>query len=135
MFSLIVTYGKCFVSAEGRRLKLEIDALKQYLTSEDIKVHHDLMSLRHTYVAHAGMGNAENSGIWVAVERKKILVIEQIKLSTVSIDNDSLRKYTHLVETLSSVVKKQFAESWGRVLQELTDAGFVLPAGVYNAQE
>lgn len=58
--SSIVTYGKCFVQAQGRRVKLEHkDVFSQRDSFE--KQHLEIMEQRHQYIAHAGNTNHEHS--------------------------------------------------------------------------
>ncbi len=58
--SSIVTYGKCFVQAQGRRVKLEC---KDVFSDNDNfeKQHLEIMEQRHQYIAHAGNTNHEHS--------------------------------------------------------------------------
>jgi hypothetical protein len=49
----VVTYGKCFTKADGRRVKLEYkDLFKDEEKYE--KLHLELMEQRHQYIAHGG---------------------------------------------------------------------------------
>ncbi len=58
--SAVVTYGKCFVQAKGRKVKLEIaDIFSDDETMK--KLHLDIMESRHQYIAHAGVTKFEHS--------------------------------------------------------------------------
>lgn len=58
--SAIVTYGKCFVQAHGRKVKLEFKDI--FSDSEESKNRHlDIMEQRHQYIAHAGNTKHEHS--------------------------------------------------------------------------
>lgn len=48
--AIVITYGKCFTTAEGRRVKLE----KNIISEACQAMHEELMNARHEYVAHAG---------------------------------------------------------------------------------
>jgi hypothetical protein len=48
--ALCTTYGKCFVSASGRRIKLETSIVP----TKYVATHDKLMTLRHNYTAHGG---------------------------------------------------------------------------------
>ncbi|MDN3640779.1 hypothetical protein QWY82_18415 [Simiduia curdlanivorans] len=50
----IVTYGKCFAKADGRRVKLEYKEIFREDEKELRKLHLELMDQRHQYVAHGG---------------------------------------------------------------------------------
>ena len=50
--SFVVTYGKCFTKADGRRVKLE---LKDTFDDDELKeLHLEVMNQRHEYIAHGG---------------------------------------------------------------------------------
>lgn len=54
--AMVITYGKCFIGAIGRKVKLGDDFI-----SEDNRVtHENLMNMRHEYVAHAGDSEHES---------------------------------------------------------------------------
>ncbi|PSV43193.1 hypothetical protein [Photobacterium indicum] len=58
--SAIVTYGKCFVQAKGRKVKLEVGDI--FGDNEVLKKRHlDIMEQRHQYIAHAGVSKYEHS--------------------------------------------------------------------------
>jgi hypothetical protein len=50
----IVTYGRCFTKADGRRVKLEYKEMFNADEKELHKLHLELMEQRHQYVAHGG---------------------------------------------------------------------------------
>jgi len=58
-FSGVIKYAKCFVSAEGRRVKLMIRNILKNNNDEKIKIHNELIDLRHNFVAHAGESDKE----------------------------------------------------------------------------
>ncbi|ELE6591611.1 hypothetical protein NDJ14_16985 [Vibrio alginolyticus] len=58
--SAVVTYGKCFVQAKGRKVKLEIADI--FSDNDKMKtLHLDIMESRHQYIAHAGVTKFEHS--------------------------------------------------------------------------
>lgn len=58
--SAVVTYGKCFVQAKGRKVKLEIADI--FANNDKMKtLHLDIMESRHQYIAHAGVTKFEHS--------------------------------------------------------------------------
>src|SRR5258708_3266418 len=54
-FMIIITYGKCFAKAEGRKIKLERESALKNLTIDEINIHSELILLRNQYVAHGGI--------------------------------------------------------------------------------
>jgi len=55
--SFVVTYGKCFTKADGRRVKLET---KEIFEDDEVKEEHlSVMTQRHEYIAHGGKTNLE----------------------------------------------------------------------------
>jgi hypothetical protein len=64
--STVVTYGKCFVDAEGRRLKLERKTVKA-LGPSLLECHDKPMSERHEYAAHGGDSLHEAARFGIAV--------------------------------------------------------------------
>jgi len=54
--SLVVTYGKCFAAAEGRKTKLN----SEIIPNELIELHKYLIDMRNGYVAHAGESTHES---------------------------------------------------------------------------
>lgn len=57
--SSIVTYGKAFVQAQGRGIKLE--ARDVFPHKGFLKIHSKIMAARHEYIAHAGNGDYERT--------------------------------------------------------------------------
>lgn len=58
--SFIITYGKCFAQADGRKVKLESKDI--FKKNEELKSLHDfVIEQRNTYIAHAGITNLESA--------------------------------------------------------------------------
>jgi len=64
-FMIIITYGKCFASAEGRKVKLDKASALKNLTIEEINLHNELILLRNQYVAHGGISKFETNPVVV----------------------------------------------------------------------
>jgi len=60
----LISYGRCFVSADGRGMKLESHHVKQ-LGHDHLKTHNKVMELRHQYIAHSGKNREQNAMIFV----------------------------------------------------------------------
>lgn len=61
-FFFIITYGKCFSKAEGRKIKLDKNSLQHY-SEEERKAHEEIIELRNKYVSHSGIGIYEKNPI------------------------------------------------------------------------
>ncbi len=55
MKAIVITYGKCFSRADGRKIKLS----RKDIPKEYEIVHEDLINMRNQYVAHSGKTNLE----------------------------------------------------------------------------
>ncbi|HHT7362225.1 TPA: hypothetical protein ACTZ8L_000653 [Legionella pneumophila] len=49
--AIVITYGKCFTTADGRKIKLDKKIIKN---AHHQDIHELLMEMRHQYIAHAG---------------------------------------------------------------------------------
>ncbi|MEW8626581.1 MAG: hypothetical protein AB2551_12570 [Candidatus Thiodiazotropha sp.] len=58
--SAIVTYGKCFATAKGRRSKIEEDHVRR-VDEDAIEFHKTILSMRNEYFAHAGVNEYEKA--------------------------------------------------------------------------
>lgn len=64
LVAIITTYGKLFVGAEGRKVKLEKVAITD---ARQIQLHDRLMDWRHAYAAHSGVNSPERSVVHAAI--------------------------------------------------------------------
>lgn len=66
--AIVVTYGKCFTQADGRKVKLNAEIIPK----EHKIIHDKLMDMRHNHVAHAGISQHETCrGIYVLPSESK----------------------------------------------------------------
>lgn len=64
---IIITYGKCFCKADGRKIKLEKNIILNLCNSEYEKMlHQNLLILRDQYIAHGGISQFEKNDVAVA---------------------------------------------------------------------
>lgn len=69
--SSVVTYAKCFTKALGRSAKLSDDLIKSSASKDLLDIHNRIMTIRHNFVAHAGMTAMETS--------KTIIILDPLK--------------------------------------------------------
>jgi hypothetical protein len=87
----IISYGRCFTDAQGRGTKLNIkDIFKDNNSSLD--THNRLMSMRHTYIAHAGLGDFETAPVSI----------------TLNPDLNNKRILGHTVNAMTQIIKTRF---------------------------
>jgi hypothetical protein len=65
--SAIITYGKCFATAKGRKIKIEENHVRQYDESA-IEFHRSILKMRNGYFAHAGVNEYEKASTIVILE-------------------------------------------------------------------
>lgn len=119
--SAIVTYGKCFASAEGRRVKLEREHVKRF-NSEAIDYHDALIAQRNEYFAHAGENAYETANVGVILapedEGREVLWVNHLMVKKSSISSDEIGMFNALCEGLYDIVEKIGEEVHKRVLNE-----------------
>lgn len=69
--SAIVTYGKCFVTTQGRKIKLEELHVKKFNESA-VHFHKEIMELRHNYFAHAGINTNETEFVFLVLSPEQL---------------------------------------------------------------
>ncbi len=62
-FFIIITYGKCFVTADGRKVKLEESSALSLTTTEENSIHSEFIRIRNNYVAHSGTFKYEKNPV------------------------------------------------------------------------
>jgi hypothetical protein len=119
--SAVVTYGKCFVSAKRRRVKLE-----EYHVSEACRealgFHKDLLSLRNEFFAHAGENDYEASNIAVVLSPKKdcprIIDVNHVNIKKRSVTEEFINPFCMLCDRLYSVAEKLGGKVYEKVFEE-----------------
>ena len=117
----IVTYGKCFASAKGRRIKLEIEHVRKF-NPDAVNYHNALIELRNEYFAHAGSNDYElsNVGIILAPEEdgREVLWANHVTVKKSSISQEERILFCGLCDGLFNVVEEIVEEVHERVLHE-----------------
>ncbi|RYX81334.1 hypothetical protein EON73_04880, partial [bacterium] len=62
-FFIIITYGKCFAAADGRKIKLEESSVLKLMTTEEFSIHSEFIRIRNNYVAHSGTFKYEKNPV------------------------------------------------------------------------
>ncbi|WP_160060318.1 hypothetical protein [Psychromonas sp. L1A2] len=120
--SLVITYGKCFASANGRRLKLDKSAVFNKET-DDLKVlHEQLIEARNEYIAHGGNTDLESSSVSLVFHpdlRNKVPPIMSIDSYYVnSLSKSSFEKYQKLIVYLNDFVINKINVLYEKVYEE-----------------
>ncbi len=110
LFSMIVSYAKCFTRAEGRGIKLESKDALIYADENLKKFHREVMEMRHNYIAHGGTTAHESTPITAilspVLENKQLLSVEINGLNLVN-DDSRLGAYLTLFQAVYSYVKEK----------------------------
>lgn len=71
--SIVMLYGKCFdENSKRRRVRLKDDFLKG-ANAKIIKQHNELINIRHTYLAHAGISKLEKYHVVIGIDNNGLL--------------------------------------------------------------
>lgn len=119
--SSVITYGKCFASADGRKSKLEREHVKRF-NPEAIDYHNALIAQRNEYFAHAGQNDYENSNVGVILapeeDGRKVLWVNHLMVKKSNISSDEIKIFNALCDGLFDVVEKTAEDIHARVLNE-----------------
>lgn len=95
-FSSIITYAKCFTSAEGRT---RLDQ-KHYFKGESAEVkamHENIMDIRHTYIAHGSGESLSKTEVFLTLNtdstHRELLGVDGISRSLRAPKTDELKAY------------------------------------------
>lgn len=85
--SAIVTYGKCFTKADGKKVKLEYKTIFKGDEKELVTLHLEMMDQRHSYIAHGGKTKYETVSPVVVLHPDQVQKEEPILITqTVHVD-------------------------------------------------
>ncbi|WP_409439224.1 hypothetical protein [Psychromonas sp. GE-S-Ul-11] len=120
--SLVITYGKCFASASGRRLKLEKSAVFNTET-QDLKVlHEQLIEARNQYIAHGGNTDLESSSVSLVfhpnLSNKVPPAISVDSYYVNSLSKSSFKRYQKLIEYLNDFVVNKMNVLYEKIYKE-----------------
>ena len=124
--SAVVSYGKCFTEAKGRKVKLEANDV--FKTSDDQikKTHEDIMHERHQYIAHAGVTAYEQSDTMLAlspdVGNKRIFGLYHSMYFATGIGQAKIESYIPLMKSLVNHVESVLDKLFPAALKEVKKA-------------
>ena len=117
----IVTYGKCFASAKGRRIKLENEHVQRF-NWDALNYHNDLIALRNEYFAHAGNNDYESALVGIILspedEGREVLWANHVMVKKNSISPEEVNSFCTLCDGLFGVVESIAEEVHSKVLDE-----------------
>ncbi|MGZ5244787.1 MAG: hypothetical protein ACXWEY_14340 [Bacteroidia bacterium] len=120
-YSSTLNYGKCFTTSEYRKIKLDKNSLI-FATIGEKKLHEELMSLRHTYLAHSSNSGYEQNPIALYLYpeeiKKDILLLDTNIFNLIDLDPD-LGRFQSLLEKLILFVDKKINEKETSLMDEL----------------
>lgn len=117
LVAIVTTYGKLFSQAEGRKVKLESNAISDV---RQLQLHNQLLKWRNTYSAHSGVDSPERSVVHMEIG-EPINSVTSWRLSCESSQPSSLIEadYT-LASELANVLLGFTEEKRALLLKELT---------------
>ena len=122
--SIVITYGRCFVEADGRGTKLETKDVG--FDPRFIEFHNYIMDMRHQYVAHAGKSEHEEFIIVCPLSRTtegNLMYSTTTPLLTEGnqmVGHDSFAyEYTNIIGNVLAYVRKKMDKYQNVVLEEI----------------
>ncbi|GAA5648634.1 hypothetical protein [Vibrio proteolyticus] len=114
-------YAKCFTSCEGRKVKLE----SKHVPDDLLKVHEDIMKLRHNFAAHSGAENFEEVQVSLVLHPNKSKDIKPqlfTELAQPDFIGDSELPFLELAHQLQKVVWNKRKQVGDVVMQRVVRA-------------
>ena len=119
--SAVVTYGKCFAMAKGRKIKLEEKHVKN-ACPDAFDFHKDLIELRNECFAHAGNNNYEKSNVAVILcpdlKNKAVIGVNHLNIKKLSVTEQFITPFRYLCNELYKVVEELGKPAHENVLKE-----------------
>lgn len=119
--SAIVTYGKCFATAKGRKSKLEESHVKS-IGEEEVEFHRSILAMRNEYFAHAGVNEYEKATTLVILnpesQEKGVAAVNHFNVKHTKPSEDFCIYFCHLCRELFDVVESIGDGVHQRVLEE-----------------
>ena len=117
-FSAIVLYGKCYASAEGRKVKLE----RSNLPDEHLEIHDKIITLRNTIVAHAGTTAHESAKVKLVLspnpKTDRLWLRADVSRVDFADDRDDPVPFARLVDQVIEQVDRKLGELNARLLKK-----------------
>ncbi|WP_422102208.1 hypothetical protein [Vreelandella sp.] len=119
--SAIVTYGKCFATAKGRKSKIEEDHVRR-VGGDAIAFHNSLLSMRNEYFAHAGVNEYEKASTVIILRPeslgKRVEAVNHFNVKHSKPSEEFCIYFCHLCRKLYDVVESIGEDVHQRVLEE-----------------
>lgn len=119
--AIIITYGKCFTKAAGRKIKLE----ENIISTKNDQTHKDIMTMRHAYVAHAGVSQHESCKCILLLspakkyfKNKKVISAYYTELYQTITTTALVEGCKPLIEEVSTKVKEKLSNLWAMIESE-----------------
>lgn len=131
--SAVVTYGKCFTKAEGRKVKIDSKNLFKKSGNDLILLHEELMTQRHQYLAHGGRTQYEKTNAIVVLHPIKknatpLLMTECAHVA--AFGKKDFEKYLELIEFVENFVNEILSEKAKKLYQN--EVGFISIEELYK---
>lgn len=121
--SAVVTYGKCFAQAKGRRIKLEKKHVSEF-NEKALSFHEEIISMRNDYFAHAGNNEKEASAVWAVLDpcdkEDGVIAIAHMRVSKADISPEEMQSLLELCAGIKRVVHEITNGIEGRLLSDLS---------------
>jgi len=119
--SAVVTYGKCFATAKGRKIKLEEKHVKNSCP-DAFDFHKDLLNLRNEFFAHAGNNDYERANIAVIlcpdINNKAVIAVNHLNIKKLSVTNKFIKPFSYLCSELYKIVEELGKPVHKKILKE-----------------
>lgn len=119
--SAVVTYGKCFANASGRKIKLEELHVSEACV-DALSFHRDLLSLRNEFFAHAGDNDYEISNVGIILSPqigvKEVIGVNHINVKKRSVTEEFIVPFCHLCDELYKIVEQLGEKVHEKVFEE-----------------
>ncbi|NTV47840.1 MAG: hypothetical protein HGB11_15275 [Chlorobiales bacterium] len=119
--SAIVTYGKCFATARGRKSKIEEEHVRT-IDEDAVEFHHSILNMRNEYFAHAGENEYEKSSTVVILQPeslgKSVAAVNHFNVKHSKPSEDFCIYFCYLCRKLYDVIERIGEDVHQRVLAE-----------------
>jgi hypothetical protein len=119
--SAVVTYGKCFSAAKGRKSKIE-EVHVRNVDEDAVDFHNSILSMRNEYFAHAGENEYEKASTIVILKPKSlgegVAAVNHFSAKHSGPSEDFCIYFCHLCRKLHDVIESIGEDVHQRVLEE-----------------
>ena len=123
-FSAVTVYGKCFTETKGRKTQLHKKDHLRDASVDEMLAHDELMTLRHSYVSHAGISLNERADVWIALHpshtTRSIVGVFETVSSAFSVVPQKVERYMAVVGCVLTRVDQMIEKQWKSV-EEIID--------------